>query len=51
MSLKAELELWATALVAYDADDFEKSLEVFSVSSVDFILIFWGGSDQATDRP
>ncbi|CAL1711162.1 unnamed protein product [Somion occarium] len=30
MSLKAELETWAAALEAYDAQDFEKSLELFS---------------------
>ena len=32
MSLKAELETWAAALKAYDEEDFEKSLELFSVS-------------------
>lgn len=31
MSLKAELEIWASALKAYDEEDFEKSLETFSV--------------------
>ncbi len=31
MSLKAELETWAAALRAYDEEDFEKSLETFSV--------------------
>lgn len=30
MSLKAELETWAEALAAYDAEDFEKSLDLFS---------------------
>ncbi|KAI0759964.1 hypothetical protein BD413DRAFT_487097 [Trametes elegans] len=30
MSLKAELETWAAALQAYDSEDFEKSLELFS---------------------
>lgn len=30
MSLKAELETWASALKAYDEEDFEKSLEQFS---------------------
>ncbi|KZT69729.1 hypothetical protein DAEQUDRAFT_669103 [Daedalea quercina L-15889] len=30
MSLKAELEAWAAALKAYDEEDFEKSLELFS---------------------
>jgi len=29
MSLKAELETWAAALKAYDAEDFDKSLELF----------------------
>lgn len=32
MSLKAELETWAAALKAYDEEDFEKSLDLFSVS-------------------
>ena len=32
MSLKAELEIWASALVAYDAERFEEALELFSVS-------------------
>jgi len=31
MSLKAELEVWASALKAYDEEDFEKSLETFSL--------------------
>lgn len=31
MSLKAELETWASALKAYDEEDFEKSLDLFSV--------------------
>ena len=30
MSLQAELETWAAALQAYDQEDFEKSLELFS---------------------
>ena len=30
MSLKAELETWAAALKAYDEEDFEKSLQLFS---------------------
>ncbi|KAI9462624.1 hypothetical protein F5148DRAFT_217228 [Russula earlei] len=30
MSLKAELETWAAALKAYDEEDFEQSLELFS---------------------
>jgi neutrophil cytosolic factor 2 len=31
MSLKAELETWAAALKAYDEEDFEKALDLFSV--------------------
>lgn len=31
MSLKAELEIWANALKAYDGEDLEKALELFSV--------------------
>ena len=31
MSLKAELETWAGALKAYDEEDMEKALEMFSV--------------------
>ena len=31
MSLKAELETWAAALKAYDEEDFDLSLELFSV--------------------
>ncbi|KAJ7128987.1 NADPH oxidase regulator NoxR [Mycena crocata] len=30
MSLKAELETWAAALKAYDEEDFEKALDLFS---------------------
>lgn len=30
MSLKAELETWAAALKAYDEEDFQRSLELFS---------------------
>ncbi|KAF7321556.1 P-type phospholipid transporter [Mycena kentingensis (nom. inval.)] len=30
MSLKAELETWAAALEAYDKEDFEKALDLFS---------------------
>ena len=29
MSLKAELETWAAALKAYDAQEFEKSIDLF----------------------
>lgn len=31
MSLKAELEIWAAALKAYNEEDFEKSLETFTL--------------------
>ncbi len=31
MSLKAELENWAAALKAYDEEDFQGALELFSV--------------------
>ncbi len=31
MSLKAELETWSGALKAYDEEDFEKALDLFSV--------------------
>ena len=30
MSLKAELETWASALAAYDSEDFERALDLFS---------------------
>lgn len=36
MSLKAELETWAGALKAYDDEDFEKSLDLFSVHYICF---------------
>ena len=39
MSLKAELESWAAALKAYDEKDFEKSLDLFSVSTV--VILGW----------
>jgi neutrophil factor 2 len=38
MSLKAELENWAAALKAYDEEDFEQSLELFSVRPHFFLL-------------
>ena len=38
MSLKAELETWAAALKAYDEEDFEKSLDLFSVRSIPLSL-------------
>jgi hypothetical protein len=34
MSLKAELETWASALQAYDEENFERALELFSVNSL-----------------
>lgn len=34
ISLKAELETWAAALKAYDEQDLERSLELFSVSYI-----------------
>jgi hypothetical protein len=33
MSLKAELETWASALKAYDEEDLEKALDLFTVHS------------------
>lgn len=30
MSLKSKLETWAAALKAYDEEDFEKALDLFS---------------------
>ena len=33
MSLKAELEIWASALTAYDEGRFDEALELFSVST------------------
>jgi hypothetical protein len=36
-SLKAELETWAAALKAYDDEDFEKSLDLFSVSMLSYL--------------
>ena len=32
LSLKAELETWDAALKAYDEQDFDKALDLFSVS-------------------
>jgi hypothetical protein len=31
MSLKAELETWASALQAYEENDYEKAIDLFSV--------------------
>lgn len=41
MSLKAELETWAAALKAYDEEDFEKSLDLFSVRSLSLPWPSW----------
>ena len=37
MSLKAELEIWASALEAYDAEKFDEALELFSVSTRSYL--------------
>jgi hypothetical protein len=42
MSLKAELETWAAALKAYDEEDFEKSLDLFSVRDASLYLCMAG---------
>ncbi|CAE6372648.1 unnamed protein product [Rhizoctonia solani] len=43
MSLKAELEAWANALNAYDAEDFQKALELFEpISDTSRILTNMG---------
>ena len=34
MSLKAELEIWAAALQAYDEELFERALEMFDVGLI-----------------
>lgn len=39
MSLKAELETWAAALKAYDDQDFEKALDLFSVRLCGFYVV------------
>ena len=39
MSLKAELEIWAGALKAYDEEDFDKSLDLFSVRTLSLIRL------------
>ena len=45
MSLKAELEVWASALEAYDAERFDDAIELFSVSTRAFLC---GGLIDAT---
>jgi len=44
LSLKAELEIWAAALKAYDEQDFLKSLGLFSVSSAVYSVLVSGQS-------
>jgi hypothetical protein len=41
MSLKAELETWAAALKAYDEEDFERSLNLFSVRLLFYSNIYF----------
>jgi hypothetical protein len=38
MSLKQELEIWASALKAYEAQEFLAALELFSVQSFPCLL-------------
>ncbi|KAB5589583.1 NADPH oxidase regulator NoxR [Ceratobasidium theobromae] len=45
LSLKAELEAWASALTAYDAEDFQKALELFEVSTLLIGVIRASGAD------
>ena len=51
MSLKAELEVWASALAAYDAEKFDESLELFSVSSGTHIILSLHFQDINTRPP
>ncbi|KAJ7928502.1 NADPH oxidase regulator NoxR [Mycena leptocephala] len=52
MSLKAELETWAAALKAYDEEDFEKALDLFSVNLTNMGLIYatLGEHEAAVER-
>ena len=58
MSLKAELETWASALEAYDAEDFPKSIEQFTVIAdtskicwnIGIILATLGRHKEAVDK-
>ncbi|KAJ8473222.1 hypothetical protein ONZ45_g16375 [Pleurotus djamor] len=58
MSLKAELETWAAALKAYDDQDFEKSLDLFSriadsskiLTNMGLIYATLGEHDAAVER-
>ena len=46
MSLKAELETWASALKAYDDEDLDKALNLFGVRSFSLPLSpGWDGAD------
>lgn len=40
MSLKAELDIWASALKAYDEEDFQKSMDLFLVRERLSIIIY-----------
>ncbi|KAJ7862086.1 NADPH oxidase regulator NoxR [Mycena leptocephala] len=58
MSLKAELNTWASALEAYDAEDFEKALELFSdiedsakiLTNIGLIYAALGDHETAVER-
>ncbi|CUA71876.1 Neutrophil cytosol factor 2 [Rhizoctonia solani] len=58
MSLKAELEAWANALNAYDAEDFQKALELFEpisdtsriATNIGLILATIGEHERAVER-
>ncbi|KAJ7230861.1 hypothetical protein B0H12DRAFT_221770 [Mycena haematopus] len=58
MSLKAELETWTAALKAYDEEDFEKSLDLFSriadsskiLTNMGLIYVTLGEHEAAVER-
>ncbi|KAG8732668.1 hypothetical protein FRC11_011652 [Ceratobasidium sp. 423] len=58
VSLKAELEAWANALNAYDAEDFQKALELFEpisdtsriLTNIGLILATIGEHERAIER-
>ncbi|KAF8717258.1 MutS family domain IV, partial [Rhizoctonia solani] len=58
ISLKAELEAWANALNAYDAEDFQKALELFEpisdtsriLTNIGLILATIGEHERAIER-
>ncbi|CAE6506211.1 unnamed protein product [Rhizoctonia solani] len=58
MSLKAELEAWANALNAYDAEDFQKAIELFEpisdtsriATNIGLILATVGEHERAVER-